>query len=1076
MSELTSSSFHLPTELPNHLDRRNCVLFVGDALDAEGLQSARLASALVDACSAHSVCPVSECQAGKCARPDSCAVPLTRAAQLYEGLHNRHALVDFVIRHVDNDSPPGPVHQALAKLPVRVIVTTAYNDQLEEALRLAGRSYRSVVRDTHVPFDDPEHVQLIRLHGTISQPDSLVLTEDDAADLFARLPTVTTILQGHFASKTLLFVGYQLSDPHFLALYRQVTGPIARYQRLAYAVQWPPDSLAVIRWRGKVTLIEAEPLMFLEELRQSIRDEAAKKKKKKKRAALPPEPYKFLDYYTREDAAIFFGRDLEAGLLLSTIMAHNLTVFYGRSGIGKTSLLLVRIIHDLEEKGYQVAYARMLSDPTSEVKAAVRRVRVDQLACVDHDRHLYDVLVDALPPGGRLVLVLDQYEEVFLRQGEAVRRAFTQELADCLRPAMDERAPDLRFVLSLRDDYLGAMDELSDVLPRDVFAHRYKLETLTRGKALQAILNPAEAFGLPIEQPLREQLIDDLEDQGVEPANLQIVLYRLYRDAVEQGLWSEDEKQGTGLMLARYRALGGTREILASYLDEVVEGLGEPERQRQARAILKSMVKADRTAATLSGRAIAHGDLVAQLGLGESQLGELLAYLQERRVVRKFGDEDRYELAHEVMVEKVWAWVSEEELRILHVHDMLRGEMSYHEKFGHLLTKERLELVTSCCEALALNDAELELLFRSALAAEYEVPYWRDRAPAVVGKVERELFDDLSADNPVQAQQAVSTLAALAAPSIIKRLADLLEADFTLAPSIWVDHRGKRREVRRTALNLTTPRQRRALMALTKMALPEATGVLGRWTPPGMILIPTGPFDMGGTKFSDEGAEHQVWLNAFWIDRYPVTNGQWAVFLTDEPWQRRELWTEAGWKWKQGKPPEPFEWEKLKHKRDHPVRYICWYESLAYARWAGKAFLTEAQWEKAARGTDHHQYPWGDEFDESKCNTTESRIRDTTPVGKYSPEGDSPYGCADMAGNVWEWCRNLHIPYPYNAADGREALEGTGGRVLRGGSFSDYSWSTRSMHRIMHGPYARNPNSGVRVGVVAAPSSPDSEL
>jgi hypothetical protein len=196
-----------PSELIKRLNRGDCVLFVGDALSTTAFQNARLASTLVDACGAH--CQF--CQpAEKCAQPHNCVVPLAHAAQLYESRHNRHALVDFVMRRIDDNSPPSPIHRALVELPVRVIITTAYDDRLEEALRLAGRLYLSVVRDTDVPFDDPERVQLIRLHGTVSQPDSLVLTEDDAADLFARLPIVTKILQGHFASKTLLFLGYRL--------------------------------------------------------------------------------------------------------------------------------------------------------------------------------------------------------------------------------------------------------------------------------------------------------------------------------------------------------------------------------------------------------------------------------------------------------------------------------------------------------------------------------------------------------------------------------------------------------------------------------------------------------------------------------------------------------------------------------------------------------------------------------------------------------------------------------------------------------------------------------------------------
>jgi formylglycine-generating enzyme required for sulfatase activity len=219
--------------------------------------------------------------------------------------------------------------------------------------------------------------------------------------------------------------------------------------------------------------------------------------------------------------------------------------------------------------------------------------------------------------------------------------------------------------------------------------------------------------------------------------------------------------------------------------------------------------------------------------------------------------------------------------------------------------------------------------------------------------------------------------------------------------------------------------------------------------PEGMIYVPPGPFVLGG----EYGFPVQIARleEGFFIGRYPVTNAEYRRFVEAGGYEKREYWSDEGWQRKQSeKWAEPRYWDNPKwNQPDQPVVGVSWYEAEAYARWAGMRLPTELEWEKAARGIDGRQYPWGDGFDPSRCNTDESGIGKTTPVGKYSPDGDSPYGVADMAGNVWEWCADWYD-------------EGEDTKVLRGGSWVNARRYACCAYRIKSHPPDRGVNWGFR--------------
>jgi len=205
-----------------------------------------------------------------------------------------------------------------------------------------------------------------------------------------------------------------------------------------------------------------------------------------------------------------------------------------------------------------------------------------------------------------------------------------------------------------------------------------------------------------------------------------------------------------------------------------------------------------------------------------------------------------------------------------------------------------------------------------------------------------------------------------------------------------------------------------------------------------MVLVPAGPFTMGspGKALDEDAAErpvHRVTLAAFAIDKCEVTTAQYAKFLNAV--KRTE--DEAGHPYIGIDEYLPLEqtggqWRPKKGVEKFPMGNVTWYGATAYARWAGKRLPTEAEWEKAARGTDGRKFPWGDTMDFARFRLGIDRL---SPVGSLA-NGASPYGCLNMADNVWEWTSSVFKPYPYNSADVREDPESTQRRVARGGSFA----------------------------------------
>lgn len=213
-----------------------------------------------------------------------------------------------------------------------------------------------------------------------------------------------------------------------------------------------------------------------------------------------------------------------------------------------------------------------------------------------------------------------------------------------------------------------------------------------------------------------------------------------------------------------------------------------------------------------------------------------------------------------------------------------------------------------------------------------------------------------------------------------------------------------------------------------------------------MTLIPAGDFYQGSSEemvdwaakkfhaesrewYRDETPVHKVYLDDFYIDKYEVTAAQYRVYVE-----------------KTGKPrPKYFNDPKF-NKDDQPVVGVSWQEASDYCVWTGRRLPTESEWEKAARGTDAKIYPWGHQPDDTKANVRglKDKRRYSAPVGTF-PQGQSPYGLMDMAGNVWEWTDSWYQPYP--GSDQKSDLFGEKFKVTKGGSWASNMDLARSALR-----------------------------
>lgn len=798
-------------------------------------------------------------------------------------------------------------------------------------------------------------------------------------------------------------------------------------------------------------------------------------------------PFLYLNSFSAQDAALFFGRGKSIEALISQVATHRLLVLHGRSGIGKTSLLQAGLTQSSAGRFYLPVTLRFIAQPLQALADALQQAleharsaalrtaapRLPLLAPSDPDRaaapehrsssalavsaeSLKHQLRDLQSASSKTVLlVLDQFEEFFVLLTSEEKRSFIS----ALHALYLEAELRLRVVLIIRQEFFGELDKLRDLFPT-ILSSSFALLPLTQEGAREALIGPLDSLGVPYESALIGQLVQDLWADGVEPASLQIVGHHLYLYCYEQ--------RGEPLSIQAYQELGGAGGILARYLETFLNPFSE-EIQGQLLRVLSHFVTDQGTRQPSSAE-----EIVAAERLPGPVVLLRLDALSRAHLIRRIGsdaltlrEEDpllfRWELAHEVLIAAIQSSdLSAVKRQVRRLKRKIRLQV--------LMLNLGLALVLGIL--YGVHDRSLWTHVALLDAAGQSLTL--ERFPAQL-------------ECQLQAQEAGKRMAAADARFTDPR--EPLESRTTEQGSLsWLFQpegtysirvRGAGHEIffplRFNALSWSTLEVRHA--RLTLPGLPAGIE---------LVYIPAGEALLGDPIFSQitntPGLE-TVNLPAYYISRFEITRGQFRAYVeamrkSDPTFRSRPegpvcydtRGVLAGANWEDPRVVSNLPADALDRL---PVVNVTFAEAEAFARWLSSLgphrfrLPTQHEWEKAARGVDGRQYPWGTCFSlGTRANlgiqgTFKDPFDHLAPVGSFGVSGMSPYGAEDMSGNALELTSDCFTQIgevdSYIPAQPGEACTG---HAFRGGSWR----STRFEAMVTSAGYITATSCGETLG------------
>lgn len=661
-------------------------------------------------------------------------------------------------------------------------------------------------------------------------------------------------------------------------------------------------------------------------------------------------PYKELLEYNIDDAALFYGRARAKEALMHRLERGRLTVLHAASGAGKTSLLKASIMPELLARGHVPLWLRPHRTPVVQEIKNQLLPQLPHISVVD-ESSLHGLLTKAtdLLGGKYLVILVDQFEEVFDNQEPKQRVEFFEQLARCLKDATLR----VRWVLALRGEYFTRLS----TFPEDAgnpFANEYALQPLTPEEAEQVIVEPARTRGIDYDPPVVKRILADLDREGVEPPQLQLVCWTLFDSLEPNQKIIGEEMYGEG----------GARLILQDYLGRVIERDILPEQREAAWFILEALVtsqgrRQQRTHRELKAESETHG-------IDAEMVAGLLPQLARSRLVRplegpQVSTDPAYELTHDYLVGRIH--LASTVLDRKRAQEVLAEQVRSYRDYDTLLSARELQVVEEQSKYVVLSEdesaaIELDLLFRSAQRHNHSLDPWCDSAVrlGLVGQLAGLWAESLRDQEPKKANDTVALLVSLPGADTVPPLVDLLEAEAAAA--------GK------STLHTELPLMQHILATLAQIDCDEARDRLQQLMPQEFCFVPAGYLEPKG----DGESEGRKWLNAFAIARSPVTLDDWADFVEAGGYREKRYWRGLDER-RGGHRTVLTGWTVGTGQGKQPICDVTWDEAMAYARWLAETtglpvdLPTETEWDRASswdpvikqsmeRACRAHRRPW----------------------------------------------------------------------------------------------------------------------